>query len=84
MTIYKHGQPAWQVHPENYRDFQALMCTLKQQEVMGVEAFKELKAELTRPALYSPDAPTKICADAFTYGLGAMLLQQHEWKPPDQ
>ena len=51
------------------------------------EAFKEIKAELVRPttlALYNPDAPTKICADASAYGLGAVLLpQQHDdkWKP---
>ena len=50
-------------------------------------AFKEIKAELARPtmlALYNPDAPIKICADASAYGLGAVLLQQQhddEWKP---
>ena len=49
-------------------------------------AFKEIKAELARPTmlgLYNPDAPTKICADALAYGLGAVLLQQQyddEWK----
>ena len=42
----------------------------------------EVKAELTRPtvlALYSPQA----AADASSYGLGAVLLQEHEgvWKP---
>ena len=50
-------------------------------------AFKEIKAELARPTtlgLYNLDAPTKICADASAYGLGAVLLQQQhddEWKP---
>ena len=50
-------------------------------------AFKETKTELAGPTtlgLYNPDAPTKICADALAYGLGAVLLrQQHddEWKP---
>ena len=35
-------------------------------------------------ALYSPDAPTKICADESTYGLGAVILQLTDdslWKP---
>ena len=49
------------------------------------KAFQEIKAKMTRPttlAVYNPDAPTKICADASTYGLGVVLLQQHnEWKP---
>ena len=50
-------------------------------------AFKEIKTELARPTtlgLYNLDPPTKICADASAYGLGAVLLQQQhddEWKP---
>jgi hypothetical protein len=51
------------------------------------KAFQDIKAQLASPptlALYSPDAPTKICADASAYGLGAVILQQMDgslWKP---
>ena len=49
-------------------------------------AFTDVKIELTKPtvlALYNPKAPTKISADASSYGLGAVIMQQNgpDWKP---
>ena len=50
------------------------------------KAFHDIKAELAKPtipALYNPQAPTKISADVSSHGLGAVLMQQDNsiWRP---
>ena len=50
------------------------------------QAFVRIKGELSQPtvlALYNPQAHTKVCADASSYGVGAVLMQENHstWKP---
>ena len=48
------------------------------------EAFEAVKDELEKPTVFDPQALSKVFADASSFGLGTVLLQQQggqEWRP---
>ena len=88
MKVPGHSQPAGKVFPTSSYDFPATERLVEYKAVMdlGTRSASCIQKELSQPTvltLYDLKAPTKVFADASSFGLGAVLLQQFgdQWKP---